>query len=175
VIALQIEGSGAGGDRGKIFKAVPERPSVARFHVCGGQPPKLTSALFLAERMHLALVNLSAGSCVFTGCDSSHRPLQGHVHAYIFCECDPERDGRGEITNITVYARLGFGPREKAALERPGQDLGTGRAGGGSGPAEAGQTGGLQRLCSFGEEPELDFQNAIPFHKACKEDPSRCA
>lgn len=117
MIALQIEGSGAGGDRGKIFKAVPERPSVARFHVCGGQPPKLTSALFLAERMHLALVNLSAGSCVFTGCDSSHRPLQGHVHAYIFCECDPERDGRGEITNITVYARLGFGPREKAALE----------------------------------------------------------
>ena len=39
----------------------------------------------------------------------------------------------------------------------PGQDLGTGRAGGGPGPAEAGQAGGLQRLRSFGEEPELGF------------------
>ena len=93
------------------------RPTVARYQVCGGQPPRLTSALFLAERIHLALVDLSDGSSIFTGCDSSRRPLQGHGHAHIFCECDPGRDGRGEITNVTVYARLGFGPRERAALE----------------------------------------------------------
>jgi len=104
---LKIEGS----------EAVPERPSVARFYVCGSQPPRLTSALFLAERIHLALVDLSDGSSIFTGCDSSRKPLQGHGHAYIFCECDPGRDERGEITNATVYARLGFGPRERAALE----------------------------------------------------------
>lgn len=114
---MQIEGSEAGGDRGEFFKAVPERPSVARYQICGGQPPRLTSSLLLAERIHLALVDLSAGSSIFTGCDSSRRPLRGHGHAHIFCEWDPARDERGEITNVTVYARLGFGPRERAALE----------------------------------------------------------
>ena len=110
-----------GGDTGKFFKAPPELPSVARFSVCSSHPPKLTSALFQAERIHLALVDLSNGSSIFTGCDSSRRPLQGHGHAHIFCESDPRRDVQGEITHATVYARLGFGPQEQAALQRLGR------------------------------------------------------
>lgn len=103
-----------------------EKPSVARFSASALQLPKLTSTIFLAERIHLALVDLSDGSSIFTGCDSSRRPLQGHGHAHIFCECDPSRDGRGEITNVTVYARLGFGPRERMALESLGRIWGPG-------------------------------------------------
>jgi len=38
--------------------------------------PKLTSALLLAERIHLALVDLSDGSPTFTGCDSFRQPLE---------------------------------------------------------------------------------------------------
>lgn len=65
-----------------------DKPKVARFFV-SSQSPKLTSSLQLAERIHLALVRLSGGAEVFTGCDGSRRPLQGHCHAHIFCECNP--------------------------------------------------------------------------------------
>ncbi len=79
--------------------------------------PKLTSALLLAERIHYALVDLSEGSPVFTGCDSFHRPLQGHQHAYIFCESDPN-SGACEITGAIVYSRMGFGQKDQEALQR---------------------------------------------------------
>lgn len=76
----------------------------------------------LAERVHLALVDLSNGSSTFTGCDSSRRPLQGHRHAYIFCESNEDSDSykgkHGEITDLTDYARFGFGPDEVSALQR---------------------------------------------------------
>jgi CRISPR-associated protein Csb2 len=108
---------------------------VARFSAAAGAP-KLTAALPLAERVHFALVELSDGSSVFTGCDGSRRPLQGHAHAQIFCESCA---GDGDITHVIVFARSGFGPREQEALQRlkvingrggPGlrlalQDLGT--------------------------------------------------
>jgi len=76
--------------------------------------PPLTSALPLAERIHDALVSLSDGAGVFTGCDELKRPLLGHRHAYILCECD---SCRGEITAVTVYARRGFSALESEALE----------------------------------------------------------
>lgn len=82
--------------------------------------PRLTSALLLAERIHLALVDLSDGSPTFTGCDSSHRPLQGHRHAYIFCESDPNSI-TGRITAAIIYARSGFGPQEQSALQSLGR------------------------------------------------------
>jgi hypothetical protein len=79
----------------------------------------LTEALILAEKVHLALVKLSRGSSVFTGCDSSRRPLQGNGHAYILCEPDRSRarEGGRKITHVTVYAPMGFGPQEQKALE----------------------------------------------------------
>ncbi|NMC09814.1 MAG: type I-U CRISPR-associated protein Cas5/Cas6 [Methanothrix sp.] len=96
-----------------------EQPTVARFLVSGPRP-RLTSALHLAERVHLTLVRLSGGAEIFTGCDKSRRPLQGHGHAHIFCECNPgpERGRNGEVTHITVYAPMGFAPGEQEALQR---------------------------------------------------------
>lgn len=82
--------------------------------------PRLTSALLLAERIHLALVDLSNGSPIFTGCDSLRRPLQGHQHAYIFCDSDPDSI-RGEITGAIVYARMGFGQKDQEALQSLGR------------------------------------------------------
>ena len=89
-------------------------PTVARYAVSGERVPKLTLALPLAERIHDALVSLSDGAGVFTGCDELKRPQQGHGHAHILCECD---DRRGEITAVTVYARRGFSALESEALE----------------------------------------------------------
>jgi hypothetical protein len=63
-----------------------ENPTVARFAVTAGAPPRLPACLPLAERIHLALVSLSDGAEVFTGCDSSGKPLRGHAHAYVLCE-----------------------------------------------------------------------------------------
>jgi CRISPR-associated protein Csb2 len=90
---------------------------VARFVVTGRNSPRLTVAIILAETVHRALVELSDGSQVFTGCDSSHRPLQGHGHAHIFCESNPCQ-GQGEITHITVFAPVGFRLLEQEALQR---------------------------------------------------------
>lgn len=95
-------------------------PSVARFLVSGDEPPKLTVALPLAERIHLALVELSNGSSMFTGCDSAHRPLKGHEHAYIFCESNQGlgRGNEGEITHVTVYSSTGFCSHDQKALQK---------------------------------------------------------
>jgi len=98
---------------------MPDAPTVARFMVAGSFSPRLIYALPLAERVHLALVQLSDGSSVFTGCDSSHKPLQGHRHAHIFCESNDclGRGSQGEITHITIYASMGFETLEEKALQ----------------------------------------------------------
>jgi len=62
-----------------------EKPTVARFAVNCQIPQRLTSALPLAERIHLALVSLSDGAKVFTGCDGEGWPLQWQRHAHILC------------------------------------------------------------------------------------------
>ena len=91
--------------------------TVARYTVTSQSSPRLTEAIILAETVHRALVELSDGSQVFTGCDSSHRPLQGHGHAHIFCESNPCQ-GQGEITGVTVFAPVGFCLPEQEALQR---------------------------------------------------------
>jgi len=95
-------------------------PTVARFVLGGSRPaPKLTDGITLAERVHAALVELSDGSAIFTGCDDEGRPLVGHNHAFILPESIQAlgRGRNGEITHVIVYAPAGFGPREVAALE----------------------------------------------------------
>ena len=101
-------------------EGMPLNLTVARYAVTSQRSPLLTDTIILAETVHRALVELSDGSQVFTGCDSSHRPLQGHGHAHIFCESNPGtgRGGKGEITNITVFASMGFGLQEQEALQR---------------------------------------------------------
>jgi CRISPR-associated protein Csb2 len=95
------------------------RPIVARYAVASLGPPKLTKTLVLAEKVHAALVKLSDGSPVFTGCDELGRPLQGHGHAHVFCESNerPENGSGGEITHITIYAAMGYGSEDQTALE----------------------------------------------------------
>jgi len=97
-----------------------KRPSAARFLVSANQPISLTQSLLLSEKIHLALVNHSNGSSVFTGCDRFRKPLKGHSHAYVFCESNKElgRGDSGEITHVTVFCSNGFGPIEIDALRR---------------------------------------------------------
>jgi CRISPR-associated protein Csb2 len=92
--------------------------TVARYSL-GGQALRLTAALLLGERIHLALVELSDGSSIFTGCDESRNPLKGHTHAFILCESNLAlgRGRNGEITHVTVYAPAGLGSSEVSALE----------------------------------------------------------
>lgn len=112
--AADIEPSSASNS----FQVRPGDPTVARFSL-NGPAPRLTDALPLAERMHAALVELSNGSSIFTGCDESGRPLKGNAHAYILSESNMAlgRGRDGEITHVTVYAPAGFGPVERSALE----------------------------------------------------------
>ena len=81
---------------------------------------KVTMALHLAERIHLALVEHSNGSSKFTGCDTDHIPLKGHQHAYIFCESNLGlgRGNEGEITHVTFYRFAGFSSHDQKALQK---------------------------------------------------------
>ena len=94
--------------------------TVARYALTGQSPPRLTETIVFAETAHRALAELSNGSPVFTGCDRSHKPLQGHGHAHILCQSNrgQGQDGQGEITHITVYAPVGFRFPEQWALHR---------------------------------------------------------
>ncbi|MDD2835848.1 MAG: type I-U CRISPR-associated protein Csb2 [Methanothrix sp.] len=96
-----------------------EKPSVARFLVSSDQPLELTMALPLAEIIHQALVKFSNGSCIFTGCDSSHSPLKGHKHAYILCESNQSqgKGSQGDITHVTVFSSSGFGSHDRKVLQ----------------------------------------------------------
>jgi CRISPR-associated protein Csb2 len=96
-----------------------EESTVARYAVASQIAHRLTETISLAERIHVALVSRSDGSNVFTGCDGSGKPLQGHRHAHILCESNLGlgRGRRGEITHITVYSPMGFGQRERRALD----------------------------------------------------------
>jgi len=109
--------------------AVVDGPTVARFSLSGKAPaPRLTDAITFAERIHAALVELSDGSATFTGCDEQGRPLSGHAHAYIFSESNLAlgRGEGGEITHVTIYAPVGFGPLETSVLERLKEVCGSG-------------------------------------------------
>jgi CRISPR-associated protein Csb2 len=93
--------------------------TLARFILTSQSPPELTDALFLAERVHAALVQLSDGSSTFTGCDELGKPLLGNTHAYILCESNPclNRGLDGEVTNVTVHVPAGFAPEDLNAVE----------------------------------------------------------
>jgi len=95
------------------------KPTVAQYLVVSNAPPRLTEAVSLAERVHVSLVKRSDGSSVFTGCDDKGEPLNGNSHAYILPESRmSSRSGiRGEVTHVTVFAPMGFGPCERGAID----------------------------------------------------------
>jgi CRISPR-associated protein Csb2 len=96
------------------------RPTVARYAVAGKSPVHFIDTIILGDRVHEALVRLSNGSSIFTGCDSHGEPLHGNRHAYIFCESNNRQgDGDGddgEITHMVVYAPMGFESGDQKAL-----------------------------------------------------------
>ena len=98
---------------------MPMRPTVARFAVASKNSPQLTDTIILADRVHAALVSLSNGSRIFTGCDEQGRPLQGNRHAHVFCESNNAlaKGIDGEITHITIYAPAGIECEDQRALQ----------------------------------------------------------
>ena len=94
------------------------RPTVARFAVESKQPPYLTETIILADRVHAALVSLSDGASIFTGCDEQGKPLEGNRHSHVFCESNNGlgKGTDGEITHITIYAPMGFESEDQKAL-----------------------------------------------------------
>jgi CRISPR-associated protein Csb2 len=96
-----------------------DEPTVARYSLSGQNLPRLLEALSFGEKVHDALVELSNGSSIFTGCDESGKPLKGHSHAYILSESNMAlgRGQGGEITHVTIYASAGFRTVERSALE----------------------------------------------------------
>jgi CRISPR-associated protein Csb2 len=98
---------------------MPLIPTVARFAVVSQSPPQLTETIILADRVHAALVSLSNGLSIFSGCDDQGRPLQGNRHAHVFCESNKGlgKGTCGEITHITIYAPMGFESEDQRALQ----------------------------------------------------------
>jgi CRISPR-associated protein Csb2 len=105
----------------RCFAPAPSRPrsvsgappTVARFAVSSAVLPRLTRAVSVAERIHQSLVKFSDQAPVFTG-KADGRPLQGHRHAFIFCEANGPRDA---ITHVTIHAPMGFDAAARRALE----------------------------------------------------------
>jgi len=91
-------------------------PTVARYALSGAVLPRLTDAVLEAEKIRTSLLSHSDAAPVFSGRDpETGTILTGHRHAFVL----PETSGRhGLITHVTVYARMGFGDRARAALER---------------------------------------------------------
>ena len=93
------------------------RPTVARFSVASAVLPRITRAVSVAERVHQALVARfkdGPAPTVFTGLGPDGKPLEGHRHAFIFCEANGVRDA---VTHVTVFAREGFDATARRALE----------------------------------------------------------
>ena len=93
-------------------------PTVTRYSVTY-EAPILTDALILGDLIHSAIIELSDGLSVFTGCDPHGKPLKGHSHAFILSESNMAlgRGLDGEITNVTIFASSGFQPSDVSALE----------------------------------------------------------
>jgi CRISPR-associated protein Csb2 len=91
-------------------------PTVARFALAGSVLPRLTEAALEAEKIRTVLLKHSDGAPVFSGRDPvSGALLSGHAHALVL----PESNGRhGRVTHVTLFARMGFDERARAAIER---------------------------------------------------------
>jgi CRISPR-associated protein Csb2 len=92
-------------------------PTIARFVVASDVRPRLTDALFVAERqIRPALLKFSDGASVFAGKDAEGRPLTSNSHAYILCEASGGAADGGRISHVTIYAPMGFDGEACTAL-----------------------------------------------------------
>jgi len=118
-------------------KGHSKRPTVARFAVAGNVLPRLTEALWIGERVRLAVMSRSKrvaerspgneeanAAPVFSGkrpdCDDKEDvsySLNGHTHAHFLCE-SAAGERSGKISHITVFAPRGYDHRDRLALSR---------------------------------------------------------
>jgi CRISPR-associated protein Csb2 len=89
-------------------------PRSALFQLEAGPRVHGRETLAFAQRLHRALVQLSDGAPVFTGCDAQRRPLPGHQHCFIF----PEVGHTEAIRQLRLYARSGFDDAARAVLKQ---------------------------------------------------------
>ncbi len=103
-----------------------ERPTVARFAVCGSVRPLLTEAVSIGERVRKVLMGCSKkvrsdanASVVFSGKQADGSPLgEGHQHAHYLCEAAA---GDRRITHLTIFAPTGFDAEDELAFGRLAQ------------------------------------------------------
>lgn len=109
------------------------RIQVARYALDSTVLPLVTETLPVAEAARRALMSIHgritehngvrSRSLAFSGKDHEGHPLTRHGHAYYL---PTDEDGDGRLDHLTVFARDGFGPDERRALDRLRQ-LATGR------------------------------------------------
>lgn len=94
-----------------------DSPRIARFAVTSAVRPRLTEALFVAERqLRPALLKLSDGAQVFLGRDESGEPLEGNGHVHLLCEAAGGSGDAGRISHLLLHAPMGFDPAARKAL-----------------------------------------------------------
>lgn len=94
-------------------------PTIARFALASDVRPRLTDALFVAERqIRPTLLKFSDGASVFSGKDAGGEPLTSNAHAYIMCEAAGGAADGGRISHVTIHAPMGFDDRACSALRR---------------------------------------------------------
>lgn len=90
-------------------------PNIALFELADPVKPHITQTLPFCDVAHRALVSISDGLPVFTGCDSERRPLKGHGHSFLLPIPEP---GSQRIDALCVFARMGFGAGARRALQK---------------------------------------------------------
>lgn len=119
--------------RSRVTSSEQPRIQVARYALDSTVLPLVTETLPVAEAARRALMSIHGRiaewndvrgrSPVFSGKGEHGDPLSGHGHAFYL---PTDEDGDGRLDHLTVFAREGFGPAERHALDRLRQ-LATGR------------------------------------------------
>ncbi|MFW6457754.1 MAG: hypothetical protein ACOC0A_05605, partial [Planctomycetota bacterium] len=91
-----------------------DNPTCARFKLHGGDHPRLTDAVAVADAVRGALMAQSDGLKVFSGRAADGNPLEGHVHTHIIPE---SLSGDGNITHVVLWAPMGFGAEAREAIQ----------------------------------------------------------
>ncbi len=123
------------GARSRSRPSPQPRIKVARYALDSTVLPLVTETLPVGEAARRALMSIHGRlteqngtrgrSAVLSGKDAAGNPLTGHAHAYYL---PTDEDGDRRLDHLTIFARDGFGPAERRALDRF-QDLNAGRGG----------------------------------------------
>jgi CRISPR-associated protein Csb2 len=105
--------------RNRTMARDEKQPVLAWFALASRVHARVTATLPVAERIRAALMSRSRqgevhAHPVFSGKDAEGTPLVGDQHAYVL---PTDEDGDGFLDHCLVYARFGFDPRARQALE----------------------------------------------------------